>query len=60
VTQGKTVVVVFEHGGLTITTNALALQNGGLGDVVSLRNLDSGAIIKGTVASNGSIQLDAP
>jgi flagellar basal body P-ring formation protein FlgA len=60
VTQGKTVMVVFEHGGLTITTNALALQNGGLGDVVSLRNLDSGAIIKGTVASNGSIQLDAP
>jgi flagella basal body P-ring formation protein FlgA len=53
-------MVVFEHGGLTITTNALALQNGGLGDVVSLRNLDSGAIIKGTVASNGSIQLDAP
>jgi flagella basal body P-ring formation protein FlgA len=60
VTQGKTATVVFEHGGLTITTNALALQNGSLGDVVSLRNLDSGAVIKGTVASNGSIRLDAP
>jgi flagellar basal body P-ring formation protein FlgA len=60
VMQGKTVTVVFEHGGLTITANALALQNGGLGEVVSLRNLDSGAVIKGTVASNGSIRLDAP
>ena len=51
---------VFEHGGLTITTNALALQNGGLGDVVSLRNLDSGTVIRGTVAPDGSIRLDAP
>src|SRR5262245_19839101 len=42
VTQGKTATVVFEHGGLTITTSALALQNGGIGELVSLRNLDSG------------------
>src|SRR3954465_13229129 len=32
VTQGKTAMVVFEYGGLTITTNAVALQNGGLDD----------------------------
>ena len=60
VTQGKTAMVVFEHGGLTITMNALALQNGGLGDVVTLRNLDSGAVIKGAVAPDGSIRLDPP
>ena len=60
VMQGKTAMVVFEYGGLTITTNALALQNGGIGDVVSLRNLDSGSVIKGTVASDGSIRLDSP
>ncbi len=60
VTQGKTAMVVFEWGGLMITTNALALQNGGIGDVVSLRNLDSGAVIRGTVASDGSVRLDPP
>ena len=60
VTQGKTATVVFEHGGLIISMNALALQNGGLGDVVSLRNLDSGSVIRGTVASDGSIRLDVP
>jgi flagellar basal body P-ring formation protein FlgA len=49
---------VFEWGGLVITTNALALQNGGLGDVVSLRNIDSGAVIRGTVASDGSVRLE--
>ena len=58
VTQGKTAMVVFEWGGLVITTNALALQNGGLGDVVSLRNIDSGAVIRGTVASDGSVRLE--
>lgn len=59
VTQGKTALVVFEVGGLTIMMNAMALQNGGIGDVVSLRNVDSGTIIKGTVAPDGSVRLAA-
>jgi flagella basal body P-ring formation protein FlgA len=60
VTQGKNALVVFEEGGLTITANAMALQNGGIGDLVSLRNVDSGTIIKGTVASNGTVRLAGP
>jgi flagella basal body P-ring formation protein FlgA len=60
VTQGKTALVVFESVGLTITTNATALQNGGVGDVVSLRNDDSGLVIKGKIASDGTVRLGAP
>jgi flagella basal body P-ring formation protein FlgA len=60
VLQGKAALVVFEAGGLTITTNAMALQNGNIGEVVSLRNVDSGTIIKGTVAPDGSVRLAAP
>ena len=60
VTQGKNALVVLEAGGLTITTNAMALQNGGIGDTVSLRNVDSGTIIKGTVAPDGTVRLAAP
>jgi len=60
VMQGKTALVVFEHGGLIISMQALALQNGGAGDIVTLRNVDSGTVIKGTVAFDGSIRLDAP
>ena len=60
VLQGKAALVVFEDGGLTITTNAMALQNGNIGDVVSLRNIDSGTVIKGTVAPDGSIRVAAP
>jgi flagella basal body P-ring formation protein FlgA len=60
VNQGKPTVVVFEAGGLTITTSALALQNGGIGDLVSLRNLDSGNVIKGTVAPDGTVRVAGP
>jgi flagella basal body P-ring formation protein FlgA len=60
VSQGNMALVVFETVGLTITTNAMALQNGGVGDVVTLRNVDSGTIIKGTVASDGTVRLGTP
>jgi len=60
VTQGKNALVVLEAGGLTITTNAMALQNGGIGDLVTLRNVDSGTVIKGTVASDGTVRLAGP
>ena len=60
VNQGKPATVVFQYGGLTITANALALQNGGLGDAVSLRNLDSGTVIRGTVVADGSVRMDPP
>jgi flagellar basal body P-ring formation protein FlgA len=60
VTQGKPVLLVFEAGGLTITSNALALQNGGSGDVVSVRNIDSGVTITGTIATDGSVRVSNP
>ena len=60
VNQGKSAVIVFETSGLTITTHATALQNGGIGDEVSLRNVDSGAIVKGTVAADGTVRLATP
>ena len=59
VNQGKSSLVVFENGGLTISTQAVALQNGGVGDVVTLRNPDSGVVIQGTVERDGSIRLGA-
>ena len=54
---GKSSLVVFEIGGLTITTQAVALQNGVAGDVVTLRNPDSGVVIQGTVERDGTVRL---
>jgi flagella basal body P-ring formation protein FlgA len=59
VNQGKSSLVVLQSGGLTITTQAIALQNGGVGDVITLRNPDSGVVIQGTVDPDGTIRLGA-
>jgi flagella basal body P-ring formation protein FlgA len=57
IAQGKPALLVFQSGGLVITSTAVALQNGGIGDFISARNTDSGIIIKGTVQSDGTIRV---
>jgi len=59
VNQGKSSLVVFESGGLVITIQAMALQNASAGEVVTLRNPDSGVIIQGIVQRDGTVRLGA-
>lgn len=60
VVQGRTVQIVFQDGGLTITGYAVALQSGGKGDLVSVRNVDSGIIVKGAVLAEGTVRVGDP
>lgn len=60
VTQGEAALVVFQSGALTITINGLALQSGAVGDAVSVRNVDSGRLIKGTVGADGAVHVGDP
>ncbi len=60
VNQGKPVTVVFQAGGLTITGQAVALQAGRVGDILSLRNVDSGQVIKGVVQADGTVRVGGP
>lgn len=57
IAQGKPALLVFQSGGLTITSTAIALQNGSIGDYITARNADSGIVIKGTVQSDGTIRV---
>ncbi|MFI5013175.1 MAG: flagellar basal body P-ring formation chaperone FlgA [Hyphomicrobiales bacterium] len=57
VANGAQVKVVFEEGGLTITTYATALQAGSVGDIVKVRNPESGLIVSGTVQGDGSVRV---
>lgn len=57
VQQGKAALVVFQAGGLVISATAVALQSGATGDVVSLRNSESGATIRGVVQADGTIRV---
>ena len=57
VSNGAKVRIVFEELGLTIVTYGAALQDGGVGELISLRNLETGITISGTVQSDGSVRL---
>jgi flagellar basal body P-ring formation protein FlgA len=57
VLNGTRVKIIFEEGGLSISTFAIALQSGSIGDVVRVRNLDSGLTISGVVQADGTIRI---
>ncbi|WP_374309717.1 flagellar basal body P-ring formation chaperone FlgA [Methylocella sp.] len=57
VANGAKVRVVYEQGGLSIAAYALALQDGGVGDVVSLRNIETGLVISGAAQADGSVRI---
>lgn len=59
VERGSPARVVFRAGGLTITATAVPLESGSAGDVIRVRNLDSGTIFSGTVLADGTIRVGA-
>ncbi len=59
VEQGAAVQVMFVAGGLTLSATAVTLQSGAIGDVVRVRNIDSGKVFSGIVMADGSIRVGA-
>jgi len=57
VTNGGEVTLYYIEEGLTIATTALALQDGSAGDIVRVRNTDSGVIVSGAVQPDGSVRV---
>jgi flagella basal body P-ring formation protein FlgA len=59
VEQGAAVQLFFVAGALTISASAVTLQPGAAGDVVKVRNLDSGKILSGIVMADGTVRVGA-
>jgi flagella basal body P-ring formation protein FlgA len=59
VEPGKPVRVVYMQGGLEIALSAVALQAGAAGDMVRLRNVDSGSVFDGVVMADGTVRVSA-
>jgi flagella basal body P-ring formation protein FlgA len=57
VQQGAPVQVVFTTGNLTISATAISLEPGAAGDVVKVRNADSGAVFPATVMADGTVRV---
>ncbi len=58
VSTGGQVQLVYQQDGLTIVTTGQALQNGYVGQVVQVRNLDSGLVVSGVVQSDGAVRVN--
>ncbi|WP_321336803.1 flagellar basal body P-ring formation chaperone FlgA [Breoghania sp.] len=53
--RGEPARLVFHERGLFIVAQVEAMQNGAAGDVVKVRNLDSGLTVMGIVQADGSV-----
>ena len=57
ISRGAPTQMLFEENGLVITTVGSPLQNGGLGELIRVRNADTGRIVLGTVMADGRIRI---
>lgn len=58
VRHGETVQLRLERNGIVLTTLARAEQDGKLGQVISVRNLDFSAILKAQVTGRAAVKLE--
>ena len=57
VKRGAQVQIVADTGGLYVTMRGKALADGGLGDRIRVKNLNSGRVVSGTVRGRGVIEV---
>jgi flagella basal body P-ring formation protein FlgA len=57
VTIGAQIKLVFSEGGLQIAAVGIAQQAGGVGDLIRVRNQDSGIFVTGRVQADGSVRV---
>lgn len=60
VPRSAPIEIVFQEGGLTILAQAMTLEAGSAGDVIRVRNMDSGLIINATVQADGTVRVGMP
>jgi flagellar basal body P-ring formation protein FlgA len=59
VTRGNAVTLVYEAPGITLTLRGQAQDSGGLGDSVSVLNLETKRIVQGVISGPGRINVAA-
>jgi len=57
VERGQSVKLVFRADGLVISCVGVSLQSGSVGDIIKLRNADSGVTVSGKVMADGHVEI---
>lgn len=55
VKRGDKILLVYDHDGLRITASGTPLADGTVGELIQVRNTDTGVIISGTVMQDRSV-----
>ena len=59
INRGANIRLTFTIGSMTISASGTPLTDAAVGDVIKVRNLDSGVIVTGTVLADGTVQVMA-
>jgi flagella basal body P-ring formation protein FlgA len=59
VTRGSSIRLIFTVGPMAISAAGSPLEDGMTGQMIRVRNMDSGVIVSGTVLANGTIHVAA-
>ncbi len=59
VSRGTTVQLVFDNGSLMLRAAGTPLQDAAVGELIKVRNKDSGVIVSGTVMEDGTVHVVA-
>ena len=59
VSRGTTVQLVFDNGSLMLRAAGTPLQDAAVGELIKVRNKDSGVIVSGTVMQDGTVHVVA-
>ncbi|MBO9193052.1 MULTISPECIES: flagellar basal body P-ring formation chaperone FlgA [unclassified Rhizobium] len=59
VTRGSSTRLIFTVGAMAISAAGSPLEDGMTGQMIRVRNMDSGVIVSGTVLANGTIHVAA-
>lgn len=57
VARGTTVQLIFDNGSLVLRAAGTPLQDAAVGDLIKVRNKDSGVIVSGTVMDDGTVHV---
>lgn len=57
IVKGQITKAYSNIGGISVSVIAQALENGYVGNVIRIKNLDSGSIISGIVKEDGTVKV---
>jgi flagella basal body P-ring formation protein FlgA len=57
--EGQRIAIETDIGGITVASSGIALENGAIGDIISVRNASSNKLLQGIVADENKISVMA-